>query len=149
MKHTIKKKILYIAFNGLTLEVQSYLSEMDYNKFDIVMIVPEEIDLYGVQIDYQTAHKINKVKYIKLKLKEPPFTFFPEPKNNRILNSLLIKFQPDLIVIQSALFHPNALAVINSKFKYCPKAKILNFAATQYRLYCLRARNFLHKSRTR
>lgn len=126
------KKILFIAYNGLTTEIQKYLSEIDNKVFDMAVVVPYHLNLYGIEIDFIDAQKTDKVKYIPFALKSPPYTFFPDPQDNKELDGVLKKLRPDLIIIQSELFHPNSTAVINSKLKNSPDSKILNFVATQY-----------------
>jgi len=126
------KKILFIAYNGLTLEILNYFKEFNISIFDIKVIVPIKLDLYGQQINFDTANKLKNIKYIPLNLATQPYIFFNSIENNYQLDKILKNFKPHLIIIHNELFHPNSIAVINSKLRNSSNFKILNFIATQY-----------------
>ena len=125
-------KILYLAYNGLTPEIQGLLSLIDDKVFDVTVIVPFEIDLYGQNYRFYSSPKTNKVRYIPFILEIQPYIFFAQPEGNKKLNEVLKQSKPDIIIIQNEFFHPNATAIINAKIKYSPQSKILNFVASQY-----------------
>lgn len=126
------KKILYLAYNGLTPEISSYLKLVNQARYKFTVIVPPELDLYGEVIKFESATKVAGVEYTSLPLKQPPYIFFPETKENRELEKIIARVQPDLIIIQSELFHPNAAAIIEAQNKVGSKAKVMNFAAERY-----------------
>ena len=52
------KRVVYLAYNGLTPELQCVFSEIDTRLIDLTAIVADELDLFGQRFDYSTVEKV-------------------------------------------------------------------------------------------